>query len=120
VALVFSELLTFSDCRQPGRQCGYGEYSKPKTSNDRNTLLTALATSLLCEQNVAEEYVCGPLLFLADVANRLNISTVVDRWDLGFGTHLNLVRIDFVIIMESRKWHFRRGKLIRFSSCKHS
>lgn len=62
---------------------------------------------------------CGPLLFLADIASKLNISTVIDSWDLGFGTHLNLVRIEFILKRNEEK-QFRRAKWTRFSSCKLS
>uniref|UniRef100_A0A915EU93 Uncharacterized protein n=1 Tax=Ditylenchus dipsaci TaxID=166011 RepID=A0A915EU93_9BILA len=83
---LLSELLTFSDCSSKDLECGFGEFGRPTSYDDRNVLLTTIATSLLCEQSVAEEYICGPLTFLADIATRLYRS---ENLDLGFSTHLH-------------------------------
>ncbi|KAI1730516.1 alpha-2-macroglobulin family domain-containing protein [Ditylenchus destructor] len=82
---LLSELLTFSDCHTQGKKCGFGEFTQPANPDQRNILLTSIATSLLCEQSAAEEYVCGPLLFLAEVANKLGLRETID---LGYSTQL--------------------------------
>uniref|UniRef100_A0A914HH71 Alpha-2-macroglobulin domain-containing protein n=1 Tax=Globodera rostochiensis TaxID=31243 RepID=A0A914HH71_GLORO len=84
---LLSELLTFSDCEHRHKDCGFGEFGRPKEPTERNLVLTTLATSLLCEQRAAEEYVrfilsflnfrfclfliCGPIAFLAREARTL-------------------------------------------------
>uniref|UniRef100_A0A914L391 Uncharacterized protein n=2 Tax=Meloidogyne TaxID=189290 RepID=A0A914L391_MELIC len=61
---LLSELLTFSDC-QGKKLCAFGEFGKPNKPEERNLVLTSLATSLLCEQRTPDEYICAPIQFLA-------------------------------------------------------
>ncbi|CAD5234184.1 unnamed protein product [Bursaphelenchus xylophilus] len=73
IGSLLSELLTYSDCHS-GHQnpaCGFGEYGAPSTPFQRDPLLSLLATSLLCEQNAAEQYVCGPMEYFKELAKTL-------------------------------------------------
>ncbi|CAD5229619.1 unnamed protein product [Bursaphelenchus okinawaensis] len=68
---LLSELLTYSDCTSTlnGQICGFGEYGAPASPPQRDPLLSILATSLLCEQNAADQFVCGPMEYFADLAS---------------------------------------------------
>lgn len=75
---VLAELLTFSDCRSADkpRACGFGEFAAPRRSNERDVVLTALATTLLCEEEAAAAFICGPVQYLADVIPRTAVSDI--------------------------------------------
>ncbi|KAH7699974.1 Protein F13D2.1 a, partial [Aphelenchoides avenae] len=73
---LLSELLTFSNCTSSKSNCAFGEFTRPSTYGSQpNLLLTSLATSVLCQQRASEEYVCGPLDFLAQHIEASSISS---------------------------------------------
>lgn len=65
---MLSELLLYSDCAANASACGFGEFGAPAAPAQRDPMLSLLATSLLCEQDAAEQYVCGPMNYFAEMA----------------------------------------------------
>ncbi|KAE9553062.1 hypothetical protein FO519_003742 [Halicephalobus sp. NKZ332] len=56
----------FSNCSADGEMCAFGEFGPPGGDVPASLLYTATVTSLMCEENIEDSYVCGPLRYLAN------------------------------------------------------
>lgn len=62
--LVRLQLLKFSNCSNNGKSCAFGEYGPPIGDVTPSLLYTATVASLMCEENVEDQVVCGALTYL--------------------------------------------------------
>ena len=60
------QLFKFSNCTADGEMCAFGEFGPPEGDVPPSLLYTATVTSLMCEEDVEDAYVCGPLRYLAN------------------------------------------------------
>lgn len=86
IGSLMSEILTFSDCRGEG-SCGFSEYKKPESKEERSILLSSIATSLFCEATADERIVCPAMGYIIETLNSssLNLDDPILS-QLGFST----------------------------------
>ena len=74
---------------------------------------TTLATSLLCEHNVEQEFVCGPINYLTTITKN-----GITAAELNFHDQINLVNLDHIRIKYFKKF-YRAMRKISYGSCVH-
>lgn len=80
------ELFQFSNCTIYSDSCAFGEFGPPGGGIEPSIVYTATVTSLMCEEHVEDQYVCGLLHFLSNITDQ-----GVEKFNVDFHGQISFV-----------------------------